>query len=99
MFTGYFQDRVQPQLVTVFDFNSQSGALLPSMQYRFTESFSVTIGTLYFFGHTELKDMPVRDFAPAANRSGANAYETGVDNLLAVIRQRDEVFMRLRWTF
>jgi len=99
MFTGYFQDRVQPQLVTVFDFKSQSGGLLPSLQYRFTDSFSVTIGTLYFFGHTELKDMPVRDFAPASNRSGANAYETGVDNILAVIRQRDEVFMRLRWTF
>ena len=54
---------------------------------------------LYFFGHTELKDMPTQDFAPAANRSGPNAYETGVDNGLSLIRQRDEVFMRLRWTF
>src|SRR5262249_49360716 len=92
VFTGYFQDRVQPQLVTVFDFKSQSGGVLPSFQYRFTDSFSVTIGMFYFFGHTELKDMPVRDFAPAANRSGANAYENGVDNILAVIRQRDDVF-------
>ena len=58
MFTGYFQDRVQPQFVTVYDFRSRSGGLLPSLQYRFTESFSVTIGMLYFFGRTELKDMP-----------------------------------------
>jgi len=99
VFTGYFQDRVMPQFVTVFDVRSQSGGLLPSFQYRFTESFSVTIGMLYFFGHTELKDMPVRDIAPAANRSGPNAYETGVDNILALVRQRDEVFLRLRWTF
>jgi hypothetical protein len=99
MFTGYFQDRVQPQFVTVYDFRSQSGALLPSFQYRFTESFSVTVGTMFFFGRTELKDMPVREYAPAANRSGPNAYENGVDNLLSLIRTHDEAFMRLRWTF
>jgi hypothetical protein len=99
MFTGYFQDRVQPQFVTVYDFRSQSGGLLPSFQYRFTESFSVTIGMLYFIGRTELKDMGVREYAPAANRAGPNAYENGQDNLLSLIRQRDEVFMRLRWTF
>jgi hypothetical protein len=99
MFTGYFQDRVQPQFVTVYDIRSQSGGLLPSLQYRFTESFSVTIGMLYFFGRTELKDMPLQDIAPAANRSGANAYESGVDNLLSLVRTRDEVYLRLRWTF
>ena len=100
MFTGYFQDRVQPQFVTVYDFHSQSGGLLPSFQYRFTESFSVTIGMLYFFGRTELKDMAVqRDRAARRTAPGANAYENGVDNVLSVIRQRDEVFMRLRWTF
>ncbi|HEX5065091.1 MAG TPA: DUF1302 family protein [Myxococcota bacterium] len=99
MFTGYFQDRVQPQFVTIYDFRSQSGGLLPSLQYRFTESFSVTVGMLYFFGHTDLTDMGVREYAPAANRSGHDAYENGQDNGLALIRQRDEVFMRLRWTF
>ena len=54
---------------------------------------------LYFIGHGQLKDMPVRGFAPAANRAGPNAYEDGVDNGLSVINRRDEVFMRLRWTF
>jgi hypothetical protein len=43
--------------------------------------------------------MPLADFAPAANRSGPNAYETGVDNILSLVRKRDEVFLRLRWTF
>ena len=97
--TGYFQDRVLPQMVTVYDFNSQSGGLLPNLQYRFTDSFSVTVGMLYFFGHTQLKDMPLNEYAPPPNRVGSRAYENGTDNVLALIRKRDEVFMRLRWTF
>jgi len=99
MFTGYFQDRVNPQFVTVYDFASRSGGLLPSLQYRFTESFSVTVGMLYFFGRTELKDMPVQEFGPPSNRVGEDVYKVGVDNILSLIRKRDEVFLRLRWTF
>ena len=99
MFTGYFQDRVLPQLVTVYDFHSRSGGLLPSLQYRFTESFSVTIGMLYFWGRTEMESMPINEIAPPSNRTGKYAYDVGVDNVLSVIRKRDEVFLRLRWTF
>ena len=40
MFTGYYQDRLLPTLVTVYDFNSRSGGLLPSITYRFNEAFS-----------------------------------------------------------
>jgi hypothetical protein len=99
MFTGYFQDRVLPQLVTVYDFHSRSGGLLPSLQYRFTESFSVTVGMLYFWGRTEMESMPINEIGPPGNRTGKYTYETGVDNVLSVIRKRDEVFLRLRWTF
>jgi hypothetical protein len=99
MFTGYYQDRVLPQLVTVYDFGSQSGGVLPSLQYRFTEAFSVTVGMLYFIGRTELVRMPVNNLAPPANRVGEDAYRVGVDNALSLIRKRDEVFMRVRWTF
>ena len=41
----------------------------------------------------------VRGFAPDANRAGANAYQDGVTRLLALISRRDEMWMRLRWTF
>ena len=99
MFTGYFQDRVLPTFVTVYDFNSRSGGLLPSLQYRFTEAFSATVGMLYFFGRTQLTDMPVNELGPPANRTGEKVYEVGVDNALSLIRKRDEVFLRLRWTF
>jgi hypothetical protein len=99
VFTGYFQDRLNPQWVFVYDFGSRSGGLLPSLGYRFTENFSATIGFNYFFGRGQLKSMPVRGFAPAISRAGENRYRDGVENVLALIRHRDEVFFRLRYTF
>ena len=99
MFTGYFQDRLLPTLVTVYDFNSQSGGILPSITYRFTDVFSVDWGFLLFFGRTQLKDMDIRPIGPPVNRAGANAYKQPVDNLLSLVRARDEVYVRLRYTF
>ncbi|MBW2402138.1 MAG: hypothetical protein JRG80_23285, partial [Deltaproteobacteria bacterium] len=78
VFTGYFQDRVNPLLVTVYDFMSSSGGILPSVTYRFTDALSVGIGMNFFFGKTQLADMGVREFAPAGNRAGPNAYKNGV---------------------
>src|SRR5262245_56458742 len=99
VFTGYFQDRLNPQWVFVYDFGSRSGGLLPTLGYRFTENFSVTIGFNYFFGRGQLKDMPVRGYAPSSLRAGENLYKDGVENGLSLIRHRDEVFFRLRYTF
>jgi hypothetical protein len=99
VFTGYYQDRLNPQWVFVYDFGSRSGGLLPTLNYRFTENFSLTIGFNYFFGRGQLKSMPVRGFAPASLRAGDNRYRDGVENVLSVIRHRDEVFFRLRYTF
>ncbi|MFQ5473394.1 MAG: hypothetical protein ACE5FA_10990, partial [Dehalococcoidia bacterium] len=99
VFTGYFQDRLNPLFVVVYDFNSGSGGLLPSVTYRFTEAFSVGVGVNFFFGHTELVDMSQRPFAPSGNRTGKIAYKDGVDNLLANFREKDEISLTLRWTF
>jgi hypothetical protein len=43
--------------------------------------------------------MSIRGFAPNGNRAGPDAYRDGVDNFISLIRSRDEVFLRLRWTF
>ncbi|NQZ94939.1 MAG: hypothetical protein HRU01_00385, partial [Myxococcales bacterium] len=99
MFTGYFQDRLLPNLITVYDFNSKSGGVLPNVTYRFTDVFSIDWGFLLFFGRTELRDMPINSIGPPTNRAGANAYKVPVDNLLSLVRHRDEVFLRLRYTF
>jgi hypothetical protein len=103
-FTGYFQDRLQPQFVSVFDVQSLSGGFLPQVQYRFTEAFSATLGVNIFFGRTELHRMSLNEIAPASNRApqGNNeavAYQDGVENVLSVVRKRDEFYLRLRWTF
>jgi hypothetical protein len=99
MFTGYYQDRLLPTLVTVYDFNSRSGGFLPSITYRFNEAFSITTGVNWFWGRGQYKDMPMRGFAPTSNRAGEHAYDDGVENVLSAINRRDEVFLRLRYTF
>ena len=99
MFTGYYQDRLLPTLVSVYDFRSRSGGLLPSITYRFNENFSVTTGINFFWGRGQYKDMQVRAWAPTSNRAGEHAYDDGVENRLSVINRRDEVFLRLRYTF
>jgi hypothetical protein len=97
--TGYRQDRLIPQLLTVYEFNSKSGGVLPSLEYRFTDSLSVTVGMLYFFGRTELSEMAIQEVSPVINRTGPNAYRQPVENGFSGIRKRDEIFAKLRWTF
>jgi hypothetical protein len=99
VFTGYFQDRLNPNWVFVYDFNTHSGGILPSLGYRFTENFSLTVGLNFFFGDAQYKPMPVRAFAPTSDRVGDNAYKDGVENALTQIRNRDEAYFRLRYTF
>ena len=54
VFTGYYQDRLNPNWVFVYDFGSRSGGLLPSLGYRFTENFSITRITSYNVCYTKL---------------------------------------------
>jgi hypothetical protein len=98
VFTGYFQDRLMFYNTFVYDVNSSSGALLPSVSYRFTENFSVTAGSNVFFGHQELRDSPINEIRPL-NRVGNDAYKDAVENGLAALRERDEVYLQLRYTF
>jgi len=99
VFTGYFQDRLNPSLVGVYDFRSRSGAALPSINYRFSEAFSLTLGASIFFGRQQLTDMPVNGIAPAGERGGDNPYQNGTFGGVSLIKDRDEVYMTLRYTF
>ena len=77
VFTGYYQDRLLPQLVTVYDFGSKSGGFLPQLGYRFTEAFSVTFGVSFFIGKGEYVPMAVRGFSPRVNRgAGPHKFQT-----------------------
>ncbi|MBW2383079.1 MAG: hypothetical protein JRG92_05550, partial [Deltaproteobacteria bacterium] len=99
VFTGYFQDRLNPTLVFVYDFQSRSGGALPQINYRFSENFSVTLGASLFMGGQDLVVMPVNPIAPAVPRAGSNTYYDSTEPGLSVVRDRDEVFMTLRYTF
>ncbi|MBW2696254.1 MAG: hypothetical protein JRE70_07260, partial [Deltaproteobacteria bacterium] len=77
----------------------RSGGALPQINYRFSENFSVTIGASLFMGGQDLVVMPVNPIAPAVPRAGSNTYYDSTEPGLSVVRDRDEVFMTLRYTF
>jgi hypothetical protein len=98
-FTGYHQDRLMIYNTLVYDVMSQSGAILPSVVYRFTESFSATIGANVFMGRQQMIDSSINEIRPGVNRTGRNAYQDAVENGLSAVREHDEIFLQVRYTF
>ncbi len=96
--TGYFQDRLLPTITLVYDKRSNSGAFLPSVSYRFTENFSATVGLALFAGSVQQKTMALVPFA-SGNRVGGGAYHDYAENGLSAVRERDEAFLRIKYTF
>ncbi len=96
--TGYFDDRLLPGMSVVYDFGSNSGAWLPQVQYRFSSEFSVTFGLALFGGREQTRPMPVVP-SSLSNRTGRHAFEDFAENGLSAIRDRDEIFLRVRYTF
>ena len=96
---GYFQDRLLPSLTFVYDIRSQSGAVLPQIQYRYTEAFSIIVGAQFFSGRPQMRPISVNGLGPASNQQGRYAYRAASDEGLAIIRQVDNFYMRLRYSF
>jgi hypothetical protein len=96
--TGYFQDRFLVSTAAVYDFTSQSMAFLPSVQYRFTENFSLTIGAAVLAGKWKGgRDMGSNQFSA---QSDTNLNDTiYVENGISPARDLDNFFLRLRYTF
>ena len=86
--SGYFQDRLLPGFTLVYDFQSNSGAALPSVTYMFTANFSATFGLAGFWGRYEAKDPALVPLA-LPNRVGRGAYKDFVENGLSAVRERD----------
>jgi len=97
-FTGFYQDRLNPSFTHVYDFMSESGAVLPSINYRFSESFSVEFGLAFFYGKWQSTRMPINPVS-LGNQAGSGAYRSFSERGLAVVRDRDEAFLRIRKTF
>jgi hypothetical protein len=96
--TGYFEDRLEPSLTLVYEFGSNSGAAIPQVSYRFTADFSATFGIALFIGRAEPRVMALYPTA-LGPRAGRHAYRDFVENGLSAIRDRDEAFLRIRYTF
>jgi hypothetical protein len=96
--TGYFQDRFLVGMAAVYDVTSQSMAFLPSVQYRFTENFSLTIGAAVLAGKWKGgRDMGVNQFsAQSENQLNDTIY---VENGISPARDLDNFFVRLRYTY
>ncbi len=97
-FTGYFQDRLQPMITSVYDFQSVSGAVLPSISYKFSDRLFAEFGMNFFYGRFERKDASIVPFEPA-NRIGSTKNASFQENGLSAVRDHDEIFMRFRYTF
>jgi hypothetical protein len=97
--TGYFQDRLLPSVTFVWDIMSDSGAILPEVSYRFTENFSLAVGLAGFFGRWYSNNLAVNSFTDVVQQTGQNAYTTFSEPGLSLIRDRDEAYFRLRYTF
>jgi hypothetical protein len=95
--TGYFQDRLLPSFAVVYDIQSSSGGILPSVSYRINQDFSMTVGMAVFWGSPKFADVPLYQLAPA-NNGGTFRSRTGYYGL-SPIAERDEIYLRIRWTF
>jgi hypothetical protein len=95
--TGYFEDRLLPALVFVHDFSSSSGGVVGQITYRFNEAFSVTGGLLGFYGGPEknrIARYPISLYDTQTSFSARQRYAG-----LSAIAERDELFLKLRYTF
>ena len=72
--------------------------MLPQVTYRFSSNFNATFGVSGFFGRFEAKRAALNPVA-SLNRAGRHANSDFVENGLSVIRDRDEVFLLVRYSF
>jgi hypothetical protein len=97
--TGYFRDRLLPGVTFVYDFNSNSGGVLPEIQYRFTENLSATLTANMFWGRFSRTTPSLRSIADFPYRAGRHQNTDWSEQGLAPIRDMDEVALRVRYTF
>jgi Protein of unknown function (DUF1302) len=95
--TGYHQDRLLPAVTGVYDVRSASGGVIGQFTFRYSETFSVTIGAANFFGHAQALDVPLTQALPE-NNGGDFRRDRRYDGL-SPIAELDQVFLQLRKTF
>jgi hypothetical protein len=97
IFTGYFQDRLQPRMTLIYDPSTSNGGILSQLQYRWTESFSTTVGMNHFFGRPEQVQQSYYPIALRTNTSDLT--REALTRSLAPVRNEDFGFITVRYSF
>ncbi len=98
IFTGYFQDRLNPSVTFVWEWETDSGAVLASIDYRYTEKFRIVLGVNAFAGDLDKDPMSITP-SSLENSVGEDRFRDFTFDGIQSARHRDEVFLRLRYTF
>jgi hypothetical protein len=97
--TGYQQDRLSPSLTLVYDIQSQSGGALPEIRYQFTANFSVAVGMTFFWGRWQRVHAQTAPVGDLPFRAGKYRDFQFAENGISPIRDRDELYLLLHYTF
>jgi hypothetical protein len=93
--TGYFQGRLTPGVVFVYDWSSDSGAVFAQLGYRFTNNLSAVVALRGFFARPTHGDQGLVQLLLGNDPSYTGDGFRG----LSSFRSRDEVALRIRYTF
>ena len=99
--TGYLQDRLNAALTFVYDWQSSSGGMLPTVSYRFSDRFSASLGGIFLFGRYERKSMAINPTALGneVSRGPFRAYRQTTEQFISAARDLDQFTLRIRYTF
>jgi hypothetical protein len=95
MFTGYFQDRLNPSFSFIYDQGTGTGAVLSQVGYRWNERFSTSVRLNHFFGHTTEQQSAFYPFALFNQPDTTNEIARG----LSTVKNRDVFIATVRYTF
>jgi hypothetical protein len=99
--TGYLQDRLNAAFTFVYDWQSSSGGMLPTVSYRFSDRFSASLGGIFLFGRYERKSMAINPTALGneVSRGPFRAYRQTTEQFISAARDLDQFTLRIRYTF
>jgi hypothetical protein len=96
LFTGYFQDRLNPRATLVWETGVNGGAALIGVGYRFSGNFSAAVGYNSFWG-----DGPTvqRAYFPASGGYGDNNHYGAGNRGFSAVTNREELSVNLRYAW
>ena len=84
-------------LSVVHFFGDHSSAVIPQVTWRFTQALTATVGIAAFSGRSERRVAPIR--GSPQPRFGRHSDSVAVENVLSLVRDRDEISLRVRYAF